>query len=112
MADAFEQLREYFAGCRKAFDLPLDLTSGTDFQREVWRACIKVPYGQTRAYSWIAERIGRLNAARAVGGALGANPVPIIVPCHRILRADGSLGGYSGGLEIKPLLLKLESRGR
>ncbi|MFN3763308.1 MAG: methylated-DNA--[protein]-cysteine S-methyltransferase, partial [Anaerolineae bacterium] len=89
------------------FDLPLDLR-GTPFQRRVWEELRRVPYGQTVAYGELARRVGRPGAARAVGRAVGANPVPIIVPCHRVVGADGSLVGYGGGLEIKAALLRLE----
>lgn len=104
---AAEQLEAYWAGKRLSFDLPLDL-AGTPFQRAVWAAARVIPFGETRSYGQLARQIGRPGAARAVGAALGANPVPLVVPCHRVLRADGALGGYSGGLEIKRALLAHE----
>jgi O-6-methylguanine DNA methyltransferase len=106
----FQQLEEYLAGRRHAFDVRLDLSAGTDFQRAVWVACARIPHGTLRSYGWIAERIRRPRAIRAVGQALGANPVPILIPCHRVVRSDGSLGGYSGGLDMKRDLLALEAR--
>jgi len=107
LSPAVAQLREYFSRLRREFDLPLDLR-GTPFQQQVWAELRKVPYGQTVSYGELARRIGRPAAARAVGQAVGANPVPIIVPCHRVVGADGSLVGYGGGLEIKSALLRLE----
>lgn len=107
LSEAVTQLREYFSRIRREFDLPLDLR-GTPFQRRVWEELRRVPYGQTVAYGELARRVGRPGAARAVGRAVGANPVPIIVPCHRVVGADGSLVGYGGGLEIKAALLRLE----
>lgn len=104
---ACRQLTEYFEETRTAFDLPLDLR-GTDFQKAVWEAVSRVPYGQTRTYGQIAEDIGNPGSIRAVGAANGANPIPIVVPCHRIIGADGSLTGYGGGIEIKRKLLVLE----
>jgi len=104
---ARRQLDEYFAGERKVFDLPLELR-GTAFQRAVWRALLDVEYGATESYSTIAERIGRPGAQRAVGAAVGSNPLPVVVPCHRIVGADGRLTGFGGGLPRKRLLLALE----
>jgi O-6-methylguanine DNA methyltransferase len=101
------QLREYFAGRRTAFDLPLDLR-GTPFQRRVWRALTEIPYGERRSYKEIAAMIGSPKAVRAVGGANNRNPLPIVVPCHRVVGADGSLVGYGGGMPIKVFLLQLE----
>lgn len=101
------QLGEYFAGSRREFDLPLDL-HGTDFQKDAWRALAAVPYGETRSYGEQAEAIGRPGAFRAVGAANGRNPIPVILPCHRILGADGSLTGFAGGLDTKRRLLNLE----
>ena len=101
------QLREYFAGERRAFDLALEL-EGTDFQREVWSALLEIPYGEVVTYGALAESLGRAGASRAVGSANGANPVPVLVPCHRVVAAGGSLGGYSAGLERKRQLLELE----
>lgn len=108
--DATErQLREYFDGKRKKFSLKLDL-SGTAFQESAWRALATIPYGQTISYSQQAKRIRKPLAVRAVGSANGKNPVAIVLPCHRVISADGSLGGYGGGLNIKRKLLALESR--
>ena len=104
---AVEQLRAYFAGTPCRFTVPL-APAGTPFQRRVWDAAAQIPHGQTRSYWWVAVRMGDPFAARAVGGALGANPVPILVPCHRVLRKDGHLGGFSAGLAWKRMLLDLE----
>jgi methylated-DNA-[protein]-cysteine S-methyltransferase len=103
-----EQLREYFAGQRSDFDLPLDGSQGTDFQQEVWRALQTIPYGETCSYSALAQKIGRPKAIRALGAANGRNPLSIIVPCHRVIAANGDLQGYAGGLENKRYLLDLE----
>lgn len=108
-AEATTQLRAYFAGELKAFDLPL-APRGTEFQRSVWSALLEIPYGQTTTYSTIAERIRRPAAVRAVGAANGANPIPIIIPCHRVIGANGSLTGFGGGLDVKRQLLALEAR--
>ena len=102
------QILEYLAGKRRSFDLPLAPPQATAFYRAVWRACGEIPYGETRSYQWIAQRIGRPKASRAVGTALAANPLPLIVPCHRVVRGDGSLGGFGGGLALKKRLLALE----
>ena len=104
---AIRQLREYFAGTRRAFRLHLE-PSGTPFQMSVWRALRAIPYGQTLSYGALASGLGHANGARAVGLANGANPLPIIVPCHRVIGADGSLTGFGGGLYIKRALLALE----
>lgn len=101
------QLTEYLEGRRRVFELDLDLR-GTDFQKEVWGAVAAVPYGQTATYGEIAHLIGRPRASRAVGAANGANPIPIVIPCHRVIGADGSLTGYGGGLPTKRRLLALE----
>ncbi|HZS86107.1 MAG TPA: methylated-DNA--[protein]-cysteine S-methyltransferase [Chloroflexota bacterium] len=106
---ALQQLAEYFAGRRQAFDLPLAML-GTPFQQRVWQAVAAVPYGQTRSYGEIARAIGRPAAVRAVGAANGANPLPPIIPCHRLIGADGGLTGYGGGLGMKAWLLELERR--
>jgi methylated-DNA-[protein]-cysteine S-methyltransferase len=105
-----EQVREYLAGRRMAFDLPVDLRGRTDFQREVLEAARRIPRGRVTTYGELARRIGRPGAARAVGQALGNNPVPIVIPCHRVLGGDGSLHGYSGGggTRTKAWLLRLE----
>ena len=107
LAAASAQLAEYFAGDRVEFDLPLDLI-GTDFQKAAWLALTDVPYGETSSYGEQAERIGRTGAFRAIGAANGKNPIPIVLPCHRIVGADGSLTGFAGGLEMKQRLLALE----
>lgn len=104
---AIEQLGEYFAGTRREFDLELDMR-GTDFQQRVWEAVRAVPYGQTRSYRQVAEAVGKPAATRAVGAANGANPLPLVVPCHRIIGSSGGLHGYGGGLDVKARLLELE----
>jgi methylated-DNA-[protein]-cysteine S-methyltransferase len=101
------QLDEYFAGARLEFDLPLD-AHGTPFQRRVWTALAEIPFGQTISYAELARRIGDVKAVRAVGAANGRNPIPIIVPCHRVIGANGSLVGFGGGLERKQWLLEHE----
>ncbi len=102
-----QQLSEYFAGEREVFDLEL-APEGTDFQKQVWKDLLDIPAGQTRTYSEIAQRLGRPGAARAVGRANATNPIPIVVPCHRVIGADGTLTGYAGGLPIKRGLLEIE----
>ena len=106
---AERQLREYFAGMRRAFDLPLH-PSGTPFQTRVWAELRKIPYGETITYGELARRIGNPGACRAVGMANHRNPLAIVVPCHRVIGANGALTGYAGGLEIKKMLLKLEEK--
>ena len=103
------QLREYFARTRRDFDLPLDLEASTPFQREVYAELVKVTHGRVTTYGELAEAVGRAEAARAVGQAVGANPVPIVIPCHRVVAADGRLGGFSGGLAVKAALLRIEN---
>lgn len=105
---AKQQVVEYLDGKRRELSLPVDLSQGTAFQRRVWRAILRIPYGRVRSYQWVAEKVGGKQYARAVGMALGANPVPIVVPCHRIISHDGSLGGFGCGLPMKRRLLKLE----
>ncbi len=107
-AEARRQLSEYFDGKRKDFDLPLRL-NGTEFQMSVLQALQKIPYGETTSYADIAERIGRPKAVRAVGAANGRNPIPIIVPCHRVIGSHGDLTGFGGGLDTKEALLRLEA---
>lgn len=108
-ADAVAQLQEYFAGRRREFQLPLAM-KGTDFQCRVWRELLRIPYGETRTYGQVAAAVGRPRAARAVGRAAGANRIPVLIPCHRVVGADGSLTGFAGGLRIKGFLLALENR--
>jgi methylated-DNA-[protein]-cysteine S-methyltransferase len=103
----FNQLKEYFAGTRKKFDVPLDV-DGTEFQKRVWKELQKIPYGKTISYKTLSEKLGDVKAIRAVGTANSKNPVAIIIPCHRVIGADGKLIGYAGGLEIKEKLLHLE----
>ena len=104
---AQEQIREYFDGRRQEFDLPLTFV-GTDFQKKVWQALTEIPYGKTVTYGALAERIGCPGGARAVGAANHCNPLPILVPCHRVVGAGGNLTGYAGGMEMKKFLLELE----
>ena len=106
--EANRQLSEYLKGERQMFDFPLN-PRGTDFQKRVWRALCDIPYGETRSYKQIAEAIGSPKAVRAVGMANNRNPITIVVPCHRVIGADGKLVGYGGGLEMKEFLLRLES---
>jgi methylated-DNA-[protein]-cysteine S-methyltransferase len=108
LRQAIHQLDDYFAGTRVAFDLPLDLQGGTAFQRSVWQALLTIPRGGTTSYGSLSQRIGQPAAVRAVGAAVGRNPVSILVPCHRVLGSNGSLTGYAGGLERKGALLRLE----
>jgi methylated-DNA-[protein]-cysteine S-methyltransferase len=109
--DALAQLRAYFAGELRKFDLALT-PEGTPFQLEVWSALRRIPYGKTVSYGGLARQLGRQNASRAVGAANGVNPIPIIIPCHRVIGSDGSLTGFGGGLAIKRRLLELEAGGR
>lgn len=111
LVPAREQLEEYFAGRRRDFDIPL-LATGTPFQQQVWAALRTIPYGLTASYGQIAQRLGLpAGASRAVGAANGANPIAVVVPCHRVIGSNGSLTGYAGGLHRKRLLLQLESPG-
>ncbi len=107
-----KELEEYFEGKRKKFEIKIEWTIGTEFQRRVWRELLKIPYGQVVSYKDVAERIGNPNAVRAVGGANGKNPMAVVVPCHRVVNANGGLGGYSSGLKIKRKLLDLEGVSR
>jgi methylated-DNA-[protein]-cysteine S-methyltransferase len=109
-ADVAGQLAEYFAGERTVFDLPLR-PLGNDFERAVWQLLTEIPYGETRSYGDLARRLGDLSLSRAVGAANGRNPLSIVVPCHRVIGADGTLVGYGGGLDRKRFLLDLEQRG-
>ncbi len=108
LAQAQRALEAYFAGAGQTFDVPLDLSLGTAFQQAVWRALLDIPFGQTTSYGEIARRIGRPEAVRAVGGAVGRNPLSILVPCHRVIGASGALTGDSGGMTRKIALLRLE----
>ncbi len=108
VALALDQIAEYLDGRRRGFDLPLDLR-GTEFQRRMWAAVAGIPYGQTRTYAEIALALGKPKAVRAVGAANGANPLPLVVPCHRVVGSDGSLAGYGGGLDVKRKLLEMEN---
>jgi len=108
VAGVVAQIRQYLDGKRTNFQVALDLSGHTPFRRQVWETALRIPYGETRSYAWVAQQIGKPRAARAVGQALGANPVPLIVPCHRVLASDGSLGGYGGGLPLKERLLAIE----
>ena len=107
-AEVAKQLKEYFAGDRREFDLDLEM-DGTPFQHDVWSFLRRIPYGEVRSYADVARQIGRPKAVRAVGAANGANPIPIIVPCHRVIGSNGSLTGFGGGIDVKRQLLKLES---
>lgn len=109
LRQAVDQLESYFAGDLHDFDLPLDM-QGTPFQKRVWSELLNIPYGRTCSYSFIANAIGSPKAVRAVGAANGSNPIPIVVPCHRVIGAAGKLVGYGGGLPLKRFLLDLESR--
>jgi methylated-DNA-[protein]-cysteine S-methyltransferase len=109
LMQAQHELDEYFQGSRKRFTMKLDV-AGTEFQNRVWNALRTIPFGETRSYGEIADQIGSSKAVRAVGAANGRNPIPIIVPCHRVIGADGTLTGFTGGLEIKARLLALEGR--
>lgn len=104
---AAQQLEEYFHGLRRDFTIPLK-ASGTQFQQQVWQALIYIPYGMTYTYKELAETIGKPKASRAVGSACNRNPLPIVIPCHRVIGSSGSLTGYAGGLELKAMLLKME----
>lgn len=103
-----EQFQKYFNGELKTFQFPLDLRLGTPFQQKVWKCLLTIPYGSTRSYKWLAHSIENPNSARAVGNANGQNPLSIIIPCHRVVRENGELGGYTGGIQTKRYLLKLE----
>jgi methylated-DNA-[protein]-cysteine S-methyltransferase len=107
--DLPHRLRSYFSGERVAFPDRLDLRDRTHFQRSVLELVLTIPYGETRSYAWVAQRLGRAKAFRAVGQVLAQNPLPIIIPCHRVIGSDGGLVGYGSGLELKRLLLRMES---
>jgi methylated-DNA-[protein]-cysteine S-methyltransferase len=103
-----KELKEYFENGREEFTQGINLTKGTEFDKKVWLALKDIPYGETRTYKWLAEKIGKPTAFRAVGQALSRNPIPILLPCHRIIESDGSIGGYSSGIDIKRRLLEIE----
>jgi len=109
LKEAAVQMKAFLGGTRKNFELPLEV-KGTDFQTSVWKALRRIPYGQSKTYTEVATKVGKPKACRAVGNAVGKNPFPIIIPCHRV-KARGGLGGFSGGLPIKRWLLEKESRG-
>lgn len=109
LSRAAAQLADWLAGARPGFDLPLDLSGGTPFQQSVWRVLLGIPRGETRSYAEVARRAGAPAAVRAVGAAVGRNPISLVVPCHRVLGAGGALTGYAGGLERKRALLALEA---
>lgn len=103
-----KELSEYFEQGRMDFSFRTDFIEGTGFEKEVWKSLKGIPYGETRTYKWIADRIGKPHASRAVGNALGKNPLPVVFPCHRIIESDGSIGGYTPGVDIKRRLLEIE----
>lgn len=105
---AKRQLSEYFDQGRTSFTFATAFTEGTDFEQQVWKTLSEIPYGETRTYRWVAERVGKPEAFRAVGNALGKNPIPIIFPCHRVIESDGTIGGYSSGIDRKRRLLEIE----
>jgi methylated-DNA-[protein]-cysteine S-methyltransferase len=111
VGEAIRQLREYFAGRRREFDLPL-APKGTEFQKSVWRRLQEIPYGESISYGELAKRAGNPKASRAVGAANGKNPLPIVVPCHRVIGANGKLVGFGGGLPTKQALLEIEANAR
>ena len=103
-----KELKDFFEHGIEEFTLTIVFTKGTDFEKRVWLALKEIPFGETRTYKWLAEKLGKPNASRAVGQALSKNPLPIVLPCHRVIESDGSLGGYSGGVDIKRRLLDIE----
>jgi methylated-DNA-[protein]-cysteine S-methyltransferase len=106
--DFSRQLQQYAAAKNVRWTVPIDLSSGTVFQQSVWRTLKTIPRGETRSYGWVAQRIGKPKSSRAVGAACGANPIPVVVPCHRVIASDGSIGGFGGGLPMKRRLLAIE----
>ena len=108
LRNTISQLDEYINGQRQVFDIPLDLSTGTPFQQTVWEALLKIPYGKTISYAKLANHIGQPTACRAVANANGKNPISLIIPCHRVIASNGSLGGYTGGSAIKQTLLDIE----
>jgi methylated-DNA-[protein]-cysteine S-methyltransferase len=111
LLQAAEELNEYFAGKRQSFSIDVD-PEGTEFQKKVWKALLTIPFGKTKTYGEVAAAIGNPDAVRAVGGAANKNPVPVIIPCHRVIGADGKLVGFGGGLERKEYLLEIEGKKR
>lgn len=109
LQNCVDQLQEYFHADRKSFDLKLDLRKASEFYRDVWKLVQAIPYGRTRSYSTIAQTLGRPNASRAVGQANGRNPIPIVIPCHRVIGKNGGLTGYAYGLRMKEVLLAIEN---
>lgn len=103
-----KELTEYFQGMNAAFSQKTRFLKGTDFEKKVWTALREIPFGETRTYKWMAEKVGSPSATRAVGNALSKNPIPLVLPCHRIIESDGSVGGYSSGVNIKVRLLEME----
>ena len=103
-----KELSLYFKGSKSEFSQKIKFLTGTEFERKVWGALMKIPFGETRSYKWVAEKIGNPAAVRAVGRALSKNPIPVVVPCHRVIESDGSIGGFSSGVETKRRLLDLE----
>jgi methylated-DNA-[protein]-cysteine S-methyltransferase len=103
-----KELKSYFQGSNTGFSQEITLLTGTDFEKKVWLSLKEIPYGETRTYKWIAEKAGNPSATRAAGRALSKNPIPIVLPCHRVIESDGSIGGYSSGVSIKIRLLELE----
>ncbi len=103
-----KELDSYFNGAKSSFSQQISFFTGTDFEKKVWIVLNEIPFGETRSYKWVAERIGNPSAVRAVGRALSKNPIPIVVPCHRVIESDGSIGGFSSGVEIKRRLLEME----
>jgi O-6-methylguanine DNA methyltransferase len=109
--DLPKRITEYLSGKQVTFSDKLDLSGYSPFQRKVWEKEKTIPYGETRTYQWLATALGYPHAARAVGNALAKNPLPILIPCHRVIRSDGNLGGFSGGVQLKRALLQMEARG-
>jgi len=107
--DLIQRLKTYFNGGKATFSDELDLSGATPFRRRVWEATRLIPYGETKSYAWVARQAGKAEAARAVGRALARNPLPVIIPCHRVIASDGKLGGFSDGLDMKRRLLRLEA---
>jgi len=103
-----KELALYFEGLNRVFSQEISFLTGTEFEREVWFSLMDIPFGETKSYKWVAEKIGRPGAVRAVGQALSKNPIPIVVPCHRVIESDGSIGGYSSGVNTKVRLLEME----